>query len=224
MPANAVAVSVNLLPQEQTERLRARRVTQYTAGAVLLLVGLMGAGYVLRLVEVGHAEEARDVAEAEVARLQTEVAELAEYGELAEFMENRDTLLASAMEHEIAFSEVLNELSLAFPSHASLRSLTIAANDGADSAQDSAIDFGESVATAEFSGYSVERVAPGVETVIVDFDRAGAFFNTFVTTASAPPDADTGATDVTDFAGTVTLDRDAYTGRYADGLPTEATP
>lgn len=221
MPADAAVVSVNLLPQEQTERLRARRVSQYTAGAVVLLVGLMGGGYMLRLAEVGQAEEARDLAQAEVVRLETEVAQLAEYGELAQFMANRNTLLAAAMEHEIAFSEVLNDLSLAFPSHASLRGLTIAANEAEAGAQDSAIDFGESVARAEFNGYSVERYAPGVETVLVDFDRVHTFFNTFVTSASEGTVAET---DVTDFSGTVTLDRDAYTGRYADGLPEEATP
>lgn len=186
-----------------------------------LLVGIMGVGYLLRLNDVAQAEQARDDAQAEVVRLETELAELDEYRELADLMESRNTLLAAAMEREIAFSVVLNDLSLAFPSNASLQNLTIAATEAVEPAPAGAIDFGESVASAEFSGYSVERYAPGVETVIVDFDSAHAFFNTFLTTAA---ESVIGDTEVTDFAGTVDLDRDAYTGRYADGLPPEATP
>lgn len=213
-------VSVNLLPRELAERLHARRVGQYTVGAVVLLIALMGAGYALRLAEVGRAEQARDEAQVEVTRLETELAKLAEYGTLADLMESRNTLLASAMEREIAFSVVLNDLSLAFPANASLQRLTITAEEPAPAVAGT-IDFGESVARAEFGGYALERYAPGVETVLVDFDRAHAFFNTFLTTASKSAIADT---EVTDFSGTVALDRDAYTGRYADGLPPEETP
>lgn len=218
---DASSVSINLLPRELADRARARRVTQSTVAAVVVLVGLMGGGYALRMAEVGGAEAARDAAQTEVTRLQADVAQLAEYAELADVMETRNTLLASAMEREIAFSEVLNNLSLAFPANASLQTLLITAEGTEVQTPPGEIDFGESVARAEFSGYSVERYSPGVETVLVDFDRVHTFFNTFLTTASEDVIADT---DVTNFNGSAALDRDAYTGRYADGLPPEATP
>lgn len=188
---------------------------------MVVLIGLLGAGYALRLAEVNRAEQARDGAQIEVARLETEVANLAEYRTLADLMENRNTLLASAMETEIAFSVVLNDFSLAFPANASLQRLTITTEteEGAVPAPAGPIDFGEAVARAEFGGYALERYAPGVETVLVDFDRVPAFFNAFLTTASTATVADT---EVTDFGGTVSLDADAYTGRYVDGLPDEA--
>lgn len=191
-------------------------------GAVVLFAGLLAAGYALRLSEVARAEQARDEARTEVAALETEVARLDEYAKLAERLENRSTLLASAMEKEIAFSHVLNDLSLAFPANASLHTLTITAAEAADlAAQTGEIDFGRSVASAEFSGYSVERYAPGVETVLLDVDRIPAFFNPFLTTAAAE---EIGEAEVTNFTGSVLLNSDAYTGRYAEGVPPEDTP
>lgn len=221
-----MSVRVNLLPREIFERARARRVTQSTIGAVVLFVGVLGILYMLKLADVRSAEQARDDARVEVALLQDELAELDEYRVLAEQLETRNTLLASSMETEISFSRVLNDLSLAFPSNASLQTLTMEATDaeGAEATQppeDGAIDFGEAVAKTTFTGYSVERFAPGVETVLLDFDRTRAFFNAFLTTAAQD---ELGSTEVTNFNGSVTLDRDAYTGRYRDGLPPEATP
>lgn len=221
-----MSVRVNLLPREIVERARARRVTQYTAGAVVLFVGVLGLVYVLKLADVRSAEQARDDARVEVALLQDELAELDEYRILAEQLETHNALLASSMEKEISFSRVLNDLSLAFPSNASLQTLTMEAADaeGAQAGQppeDGAVNFGEAVAKAIFTGYSVEGVAPGVETVLLDFERTRAFFNTFLTTAAQD---ELGSTEVTNFNGSVTLDRDAYTGRYRDGLPPEAAP
>lgn len=187
-----------------------------------LFAAVLAAGYALRLAEVARAEETRDEAQAEVAALESELARLDEYAKLAERLDNRNTLLASAMEKEIAFSHVLNDLSLAFPANASLQTLTITATQDADlAAQTGEIDFGQSVASAEFSGYSVERYAPGVETVLLDVDRTPAFFNPFLTTASR---SEIGETEVTNFNGSVLLDSDAYTGRYAEGVPPEDTP
>lgn len=220
MATAAPRVSVNLLPPELAARARARRIMQYTVGGVLVFVGALGLVYLLRLSEVSRAEDTRDAAQLEVVRLESDLAELDEYRALVELMDNRSSLLASAMEKEIAYSEVLNNLSLVFPDNASLLNLTIAAAEPEAPAAGE-IDFGESVATGEFSGYSVERFAPGVETVLLDLDRTPSFFNAFVTTAAGER---LGETEVTNFNGTVALDRGAYTGRYADGLPPEVTP
>lgn len=213
-------VSVNLLPRELVERARARRITQYTIGGVLLFVGILGLAYFLRLGEVARAEETREEAAFEVARLESELTQLEEYRTLADLLENRSSLLTAAMENDIAFSTVLNNLSLVFPANASLTDLTLTAA-GAVVPEQGQIDFGEAVATGEFTGYSVERFAPGVETVILDLDRTPDFFNAFVTTATKEKRE---GTEVTNFAGTVSLDSGAYTGRYADGLPPEVTP
>lgn len=213
-------VSVNLLPRELIERARARRVTQYTIGGVLLFVAVLGGAYALRLGEVARAEDAREEASLQVAVLESELTRLDEYRQLADLMENRSTLLTSAMEKDIAFSTVLNNLSLVFPANASLLNLTLNAAEVAVPAEGQ-IDFGEAVALGEFTGYSIERFSPGVETVILDVDRMPDFFNAFVTTAT---EEELAGTEVTNFTGKVSLDSGAYTGRYADGLPPEVTP
>lgn len=216
-----MSVRVNLLPREAAERVRTRRVAQCTAGAVMAFVAALGVGYTMRLEDVARAEQARDDAQSEVVALQSRVDELAPYAQLAAQLETGNTLLASSMATEISFARVLNDLSLAFPSNASLQTLTIDAQTG-DSAEAGAeagtVNFGETVAKAQFTGYSVERYAPGVETVLVDFDRVRAFFNPFLTTAATDV---VGDTEVTNFNGSVALDRDAYTGRYENGLPAE---
>lgn len=186
----------------------------------MALVVVLGVAYTLRLGDVASAEQARDEAQEEVALLQTRLDGLAEFRRLADRMDSRNALLTSAMAREIAYSQVLNNLSLAFPANASLETLTIAATADLPPAT-GAISFGEAVADAEFSGYSVERYAPGVESVLVDFDRVHTFFNTLLTTASTSEIAET---EVTSFNGSVSLDTNAYTGRYADGLPPEAMP
>lgn len=218
--ATPTRASVNLLPPELAEQALERRITQYTIAGVLVFLCILGLAYFLRLHAVARAEDAREEAQVEVARLESELAELDEYRQLVELMENRSTLLASAMEKEISYSEVLNNLSLAFPANASLLTLTIAVAEPVAPAAGQ-IDFGEFIATGEFSGYSIERYAPGVEAVLLDIDRTPSFFNAFVTTAAKEQLAET---EVTNFNGTVSLDSGAYTGRYADGLPPEVTP
>ncbi|HVL98398.1 MAG TPA: hypothetical protein VM324_03815 [Egibacteraceae bacterium] len=188
----------------------------------MLFVALLGAGYVLRLQDVDRAEQARDEAQAEITRLETAVAELDDYRKLAERLEYGNALLASAMEREIAFARVLGDLAVAFPANASLTSLTFtAAKAEEEVAAAGEIRFGESIGRMEFAGYSVNGYAPGVERVLVDFDRVPAFFNTFLTTAAEAQVADK---PVMNFNGSVALDRGAYTNRYADGLPLEETP
>lgn len=220
MEAAPATVRVNLLPREYVERARARRTVQYTIGAVLLFVAILGGLYFLRMAEVWRAEEAREEASFQVARLDSELAQLSEYRQLADLLENRRALLASAMEKDIAFSTMLNNLSLVFPANASLTTFTVTAA-GPVVATEGEITFGEAAATGEFTGYSIERFSPGVETVIVDLDRTPSFFNAFVTSAAEDELEGTG---VTTFTGTVGLDSGAYTGRYADGLPPEVTP
>jgi len=217
----STTVSVNLLPRELIERARARRVTQYTIGGVLLFIVILGFAYFLRMNQVWGAEQARDEASFQVTRLESELEQLREYRTLADLIENRSSLLASAMEKDISFSTMLNNLSLVFPANASLTTLTFTAADPLQPVEEGGITFGEAVANGQFTGYSIEGFAPGVKTVILDLDRTPDFFNAFVTTAA---EQDLAGTQVTNFDGTVSLDSGAYTGRYADGLPREVTP
>lgn len=209
---DTTSVRVNLLPREIEERRVGRRVAGFSVFGVVLVVALLGLLYFMKVTELRAAEEEREVVQSQVDALNAEIAELAQYRQLAEELEARNALLATAMADEVSFARVLNDLALAFPNNSSLRTLTatlqepVAPTGAAEPA----------VLSLTFNGYSVERYAPGVETVVVEFDRVPMFFRTFVTTAQQEEIADTG---VTGFSGSVHLSDEAQTKRYADGLP-----
>lgn len=221
--AHAIGVRVNLLPQEAAERVRARRLARYTALALAVLALGLGAGYVVRLTAVHAAAQARDGARTQVATLQRELDQLEEYRQLADRHINGNTLLAAAMANELSFAKVLGDLSLSVPTTASLRTLNITAADVADvvPTEPGGIDRGEAVADVTFSGYSVGRHAPGVSSVLIDFDDVPAFFGTYLVTTSEDR---IGERDVTVFDGVARLDEGARTDRYTNGLPREDTP
>ena len=207
-----MCVKVNLLPRELEERRTARRVRNLSMLSVVAFVAVLGLLYVMKLNELSEAEEAREVVRAEVAQLEAQVAELEQYARLADELEARNALLATAMADEVSFARVLNDLSLGFPSNASLTSLQLTLQEPtapAGAGEPSVLNIG-------FNGYSVERFAPGVETVLVEFDRVPTFFHSFVSTAQVN---ELEGTEVTDFNGTVQVDSESRTGRYDDGLP-----
>jgi outer membrane murein-binding lipoprotein Lpp len=216
-----MSVKVNLLPQEVAAERAARRTTGLTIAAVLLLVVVLAGVHLLRLGEIGQAEEERDATQAEISRLQAEVAQLEQFRQLADELEARNAVLAAAMGSEISFARMLNDLSLAFPAGSSLRSLTATVLTPEAVSPTGEVAFGEAVASVAYEGYSVERYAPGVEAVLIEFDKVRSFFSAFVESAQLE---EIGTTEVTSFSGSIQVDEDALTGRYADGLPEEVTP
>ncbi|MPZ74708.1 MAG: hypothetical protein GEU74_16095 [Nitriliruptorales bacterium] len=210
---------VNLLPPEIGERARARRTTSFTIGAVAGWIAVLGVLYIVQLGDLNAAREERDQARAEVARLQAEVDRLQEYAELDRLVTARDNVITVAMATEISWARVLNDLALTFPPSSSLLTFTAAtptaADAGAATPPPPGTD-GGSVAAVSFEGYSVERYAPGVERVLIKFEEVDTFFDSYVTQAS---NEDRANTEVTRFSGTYDLTDDAYTGRYAEGLP-----
>ncbi len=213
-----MSARVNLLPRELEQRSRARRSIRLSILVVLLALAIMGGLYAYQANEVRQAEDERDRAAEDVARLEAELAELEEFRELLDRHTTRGELLASAMEREISWARVLNDLALAFPGDASLLSLAVNVEEPTEPVPGE-IAAGVRVGQISTSGYSVDELAPGVQTVLIDFEGARGFFNTYLSTAGV---ADIGETEVTNFDGTIDLDDDVYTERYADGLPPEA--
>lgn len=209
---------VNLLPPEIETARRARRTARLSTVAVAAWIGVLGVGFMIKTDQVDAARDDRDAAQAQVDDLNREVAALDEYAKLAAALDARSAILTSAMTEEISWARVLNDLSLAFPADASLNDLNallVAEEEPVPGEVKPAAGVGD----LTFTGYSVERFAPGVEGVLLRFDDAEGFNDTFLTTAQK---AEKGTTAVTDFTGTVRLDEDARTNRYANGLPEEA--
>lgn len=209
---------VNLLPPEIAQRARARKTSGWAIGAVAAWTALLVLLYVAKLNDVRDAEEDRDDAAAQVAVLEAQLAELQEFAELDAQLSAQNRLLAAAMEDEISWARVLNDLSLTFPASSSLLSLQAAMTGNPTDPAVAPDADSSSIATVTFAGYSVERYAPGVERVLVKFDEVETFFNSYLSTAQ---EAVRGDTEVTTFGGTVQLNDSAFTGRYVDGLPPE---
>lgn len=211
---------VNLLPREIEERARARRTTSWVIGGVLAYTALLVLLYIAQLGDIADAEAERDDAQTEVARLEAELADLQQYAELDRQVQARENLLTATMATEISWARVLNDLALTFPPSSSMVTFVGTTEGAAEAGVAGATPNpnSDSVASATFTGYSVEQLAPGVERVLVKFDEVQTFFNAYLTEAN---EERRGNTDVTQFNGTFQLNEDAYTRRYAEGLPPE---
>jgi hypothetical protein len=218
-----ITARVNLLPPEIGRRSQQRRLLAVTAGALAVYVALLGLLYTAKLGRVEAARQERDTAQAEVTRLQGEVLALAEFRDLALRLEERERVLTAAMGAEVSVARILNDLSLAFPGTASMRSLNLALASTSTPAADGAAPApspsdSRTVGSLTFEGYSVERYAPGVESLLLNVEQVSSFQSPYV---AAAQEEQIGSTEVTGFSGTVDIDEDAYTRRYAAGLPEE---
>lgn len=213
-------VRVNLLPPELAQHAQQRRVAVYAGAGAAVWIAVLAGLYGLQATEVAEREQARANEQAQVSVLQAEVAALAPYGELAAAVEHKNSQLSIAMADEISWARVMNEVSLAFPADASLQTFAASVQDVA-SAEPGQVSVGEPVAAAQFTGYSVDRFAPGVEALLLDMEDVRSFYNLHLNTAA---DAEVATTPVTNFTGSSLMDEQAHTGRYASGLPAEDQP
>lgn len=209
-----MTVRINLLPSSIQERESARRANV----ALVLLVILFIAGlvflYFTKSASVDRAVESRDAAQAEVNQLQAQVQALAAFQALADELAAGNTLLTTAMGDEIAVARILNDVSLSLPSTASLTSLTLSRDDVAAAAD--TVELGDTVANLLVAGYSIERYAPGVEGVLLQFDQVTGLVLTYLNTAAA---ADIAGVAVTSFDANGLMTEEIFTNRYAEGLP-----
>jgi hypothetical protein len=216
-----MSARVNLLPPQIAERKKSRRIAQLSTVSVAVVACALGGVYVGKLGDVEAARVERDDAQSKVTALQQQVAALDEYRQLDNRLATGNTLLAAAMADEVSWARVLNDLSLAFPNSGSMESLTAELADDTAVPTEGQVADGAPVASVVFTGYSVERFAPGVQSVLVDFENARGFFNSYFTNAATE---ERGSTEVTNFNGYVRLDEGVRTNRYVEGLPEEVTP
>lgn len=218
-----MSVKVNLLPREVEVRVRERRVALGALTGLAVWVLLLGLLYLQNVLAVGNARGERDAEQAELARLQARAAELAPYRELALRYDTHNTLLAHAMTPQISWSGALNDLALVFPANSSLLTLTAtrsapaALTPGAPPAPGGAVGGVEPlIGSLQFTGYSVERYAPGVESVLLGLEDAPSFASLYLSSAAR---ALIGTTGVTNFNGSAELTEKVFTQRFAQGLP-----
>lgn len=210
-----MSVKVNLLPREAELRIRERRVNLAAGigmGVWVLVLALLYAGQV---AAVHRAEDERDAEQAELARLQARADELAPYRALAAEYDMRNALLAGTMSGQIAWSAVFNDLALVFPSNSSLLTMSASARVVEGPEGGVAVPTG-TAGQVDFTGYSVERYAPGVESVLLGMGDAVAFADLYLSSAGR---LERNLVVVTSFQGSAALTEAVYTRRFANGLP-----
>lgn len=208
-----MSVRVNLLPQETYAKQAAARQRNIAALAGLALLLVLGLVYWMQNNALSDAREDREVAQAELDELTEREAQLAEFRELEQRVERSQTLIAEALANEISFAGMLQDIAAVMPEDAALTDLDITAVTDA-SADGGAVR--EVVAQIVAGGESLEGHAPGLERLLIEFDKIASFFDIYFTDSVLDTE---GTEDAAVFTFEVDVGQEARTHRYVDGAP-----
>jgi hypothetical protein len=210
----------NLLPAQYVERIVERRRVARTAGALLALTALLGAGAAAQTRQLDQAKKSRDTEQSRMLELQSRRRELQPFRQLADGITGRERLLVAGMQSHVSWATMLSSLSRAMPPDASLTSLTVRSTLPALGSIAPARPGDQSavIGTTTLKGYSVRKFTPGVEQVLQLLDTVTGIAEPRLQVGTVEK---IGASPVTTFEGTTFVDGEALTGRYARGLPPE---
>jgi hypothetical protein len=209
-----MSVRVNLLPREtyaQQAAVRQRNMILLGALALLLLLGL---AHLFQVSRVNDARAERDAAQEELQALQAREAELAEFQDLEQRVREAQDNISTAFSHEISFAGLLQDVAAVMPGDAALTEFDVVAVEDAGPDGDAVR---EVVARITAGGESLLGHAPGLERLMLQFDKIGSFFDVYFTSSELDEDDD----DVAIFTFEVDVGDEARTGRYLDGVPEE---
>jgi Tfp pilus assembly protein PilN len=117
-------MKINLLPPELYERQRVRRQTGVVIVLGVLLLAALGAFWFLQAMRENAVKEDIAAQEAENARLQQEINELQEVGQLQAEIDSTRQLLNTLLADRVLWSGVLRDISLVIPGQVWLNGLT----------------------------------------------------------------------------------------------------
>jgi Tfp pilus assembly protein PilN len=117
-------MKINLLPPELYERQRVRRQTGVVIVLGVLLLAALGAFWFLQVLRENAVKEDIAAQEAENARLQQEINELQEIGQLQAEIDGTRQLLNTLLADRVLWSGVLRDISLVIPGQVWLNGLT----------------------------------------------------------------------------------------------------
>lgn len=207
-----MSVRVNLLPSAVADRNRALRQRALAAGGALVVLAVLGGAYLLKLSEVGAAEEQLATEQEQLAAVQAEVTELDEFRVLEIAVDAADQTLAAALAGEASMAGALQDLAAVMPADAELESINVTTATTTEATSGEAA-VSQSVGTLTATGRTADGHAPGLERLLLEFDKITSFGEVFFT------QADTDNDDAVAFSVEVDLTHDIRTNRYVDGLP-----
>lgn len=205
---------VNLLPPEILEVRRFRRVQAGLGGALLVALGIVALLFVLAVGSQGKAQDKVDKAKATNVSLQRDVAKYDNVKAVYAQVAAREAMLTQAMGAEVQWSRYLNDASVNVPDNVWVTAFTATQTPatGAAAAKPTAgvaaADPG--IGTVAFTGTAFEH--DDVATWLESLTKAKGYANPYFSTSAK---ALVGSKDVVNFSSTVTVTKDAYSGRYA---------
>jgi Tfp pilus assembly protein PilN len=208
-----VSVRVNLLPREAYARQVAARQRAGVVGGFLALLLVLGLAYWWQSTQLTNARDELAEEEAVLAALESELASLQEYEELQQRIDQDEQLIASALGDEVSFAAILQDVAAVMPSDAQFEQLGISVNSATPEEGIERPSWG----TLTAQGSSLANHAPGLERLLLQFDKIAAFHDLFFANSSLDDPDD----DIVSFNIEAELGPEILTGRYQDGIPEE---
>lgn len=209
-----MSVRVNLLPREAVAHQRAVRQRGIAVLAGVLLLAILGGAYWLQVDRVSDARAERDAAQAELERLEAREADLIEFRDLRERVEEANETIATTLAGELSVAGILQDVAAVTPSDTAFESLELTAIEDTGPDGDAVRNV---VARITVSGESLAGHAPGVERLLIEFDKIASFFDVYFSSSVADDEDE----DVSLFTVEVDVGQEARTGRYGQGVPEE---
>lgn len=206
-----MSVRVNLLPREVEQRNIERRRRAGMAIGAIVFIALLAALYVWQVGQVNDAKDRLAIEEQERDRLQGEVNRLNEFAQLESRVQEIDTQVATTLSGEVSFARILQDIATVMPTDATLGNLALSTSGQIP--QEPAGRF--VVGTVTASGMSLGGHAPGLERLLIAFEKAGSFSNLFFGSSTVDDEG------VSTFSITFDLGPEVLTGRYVAGVPEE---
>ena len=197
-------IRVNLVPKAIARKARARRQRGIVAAGGVVVLALLGAGVVLQDQRVAAANEELEIERAELSQLQAEQRSLDEFATLEAQREELTATIATILGGQATVSGVLQDVAAVMPPDSALLDLAVNLDEVPEGST-----FGSVSATAQ----SLRGHAPGVERVLISFEKVNAFHGLYLGSSSDPGEG------VADFDFEFLLGPEVLSGRYVDGLP-----
>ena len=208
-----MSVKVNLVPREVAKRQRTTRLYGFVGAAFIGLLLIFGLLYFMQVQRVNDAQVAVDEEQARVAALQAELNALGEYQQLQRRRDEANQLVTVALASETSMAAVLQDVAAVMPGDAQLNSLSITAGTVSEPGLGGTRPaFG----VISLTGLSLRGHAPGLERLLLEFDKIAAFDDVYFSNSTLEP-----ISGQSTFGVSIDLGPEVLTGRYLQGIPEE---